>query len=117
MHFDLLTGIQPLALLLGTDALLLAFLAYPLVMRYPDDQGDGMALVLLPKPKLPSYWLVPAFGLLFLTLMVGYHSLPGQLEPRPDLRRPGGPDLRLGGALPGRGGRLPGRLHPRACGS
>ncbi len=81
MHFDLLNGIQPLALLLGTDALLMAFMAYPLVMRYPDDQGDGMALVLLPKPKLPSYWLVPAFGLLFLTLMVGYHSLRGNWSP------------------------------------
>ena len=56
MHFDLLTGLRPLLLLLSADAVLLAFLAYPLVMRYPDDQGDGLALVLLPKPKLPSYW-------------------------------------------------------------
>jgi hypothetical protein len=77
MHFDLLTDIQPLALLVGIDAVLLVFLSYPLVMRYPDDQGDGMALVLLPRPKLPSYWLVPAFGLLFLSLTVTYHSLRG----------------------------------------
>src|SRR5665213_2991220 len=72
MHFDLLNGIQPLVLLLGTDALLGAVLVYPLCMRYPDDQGDGLALVLLPKPKLPSYWLVPGFAALFVTSMVVY---------------------------------------------
>jgi cellulose synthase/poly-beta-1,6-N-acetylglucosamine synthase-like glycosyltransferase len=77
MHFDLLTGLRPLLLLFSADAVLLTFLAYPLVMRYPDDQGDGLALVLLPKPKLPSYWRVPAFAALFLALMVGYHSLQG----------------------------------------
>jgi hypothetical protein len=81
MHFDLLNGIQPLVLLLGTDALLGAFLVYPLCMRYPDDQGDGLALVLLPKPKLPSYWLVPGFAALFVTSMVVYHSLRGNWSP------------------------------------
>ena len=81
MHFDLLTGLRPLLLLLSADAVLLAFLAYPLVMRYPDDQGDGLALVLLPKPKLPSYWRVPAFAALFLLLMVGYHGLRGNWDP------------------------------------
>ena len=81
MHFDLLTGLRPLLLLLSADAVLLTFLAYPLVMRYPDDQGDGLALVLLPKPKLPSYWRVPAFALLFLVLMVGYHGLNGNWDP------------------------------------
>ena len=81
MDFQLLTGYRPLLLLLTADALLMAFLWYPLVARYSDDQGDGMALVLLPKPKLPSFWLVPAFGALFLTLMVGYHSLRGSWSP------------------------------------
>ena len=81
MNFALMAGLRPLLLLLGTDAVLLTFLAYPLVMRYPDDQGDGMTLVLLPKPRLPSYWRVPAFGLLFLTMMVTYHSMTGGWNP------------------------------------
>ena len=81
MDITLLTGIRPLLLLLSADALLMVFMVYPLVMRYDDDQGDGMALVLLPKPKLPSYWSVPAFGALFLTLMVGYHSIQGSWTP------------------------------------
>lgn len=80
MNFDLLNGPGPLVLLLATDAVLLCFLAYPLVRRYPDDQGDGLALVLLPKPKLPSYWRVPAFIGIFLVLMVGYHSGRGNLD-------------------------------------
>ena len=81
MHFTLLTGLQPLALLLAADALLLTFLVYPCVAHYDDDQGDGMALVLLPKPKLPSYWRVPAFGAVFLALMVLYHSIQGSWTP------------------------------------
>jgi cellulose synthase/poly-beta-1,6-N-acetylglucosamine synthase-like glycosyltransferase len=81
MHLDLLAGLRPFLLLLTADAVLLTFLAYPLVTRYPDDQGDGLALVLLPKPKLPSYWRVPAFGALFLVLMVCYHGLRGSWDP------------------------------------
>jgi len=81
MHFTLLIGLQPLVLLLAADALLLAFLVYPCVAHYDDDQGDGMALVLLPKPKLPSYWRVPAFGAVFLALMVLYHSIQGAWTP------------------------------------
>ena len=81
MNFDLLNGVRPLALLLVVDAALLALLAYPLRRRYPDDQGDGLALVLLPRPVLPSYWRVPAFAGLFLVLFVGYHSLRGAYSP------------------------------------
>jgi cellulose synthase/poly-beta-1,6-N-acetylglucosamine synthase-like glycosyltransferase len=81
MNFDLLNGVGRLALLVGTDLVLLAFLAYPLVKHYPDDQGDGLALVLLPKPALPAYWKVPAFVLVFLVLMIGYHSARGALDP------------------------------------
>ncbi|MGA2835432.1 MAG: glycosyltransferase family 2 protein, partial [Acidimicrobiales bacterium] len=81
MNFSLLDGVRPLLLLLAADALLLVFMSYPLRMHYDDDQGDGLALVLLPKPRLPSYWRVPAFGLLFLVLMVGYHSLRGAWSP------------------------------------
>ena len=77
MNFDLLTGLRPLLLLLATDAVLLVFLAYPLRCATDDDQGDGLALVLLPKPKLPSFWAVPAFACLFLVLMLTYHSLRG----------------------------------------
>ncbi len=81
MNFDLLNGAGHLALLVATDLTMLAFLAYPLVKRYPDDQGDGLALVLLPKPRLPSYWRVPGFVAVFLTLMVIYHSARGSLDP------------------------------------
>ncbi len=81
MNLNLLTGPGPLALLLATVALLLTFLAYPLVRRYPDDQGDGMALVLLPKPTLPPYWKIPAFAGVFLSLFVLYHSMRGSLSP------------------------------------
>ena len=81
MNFTLLTGVGPLLLLLWTDALLLVFMGYPLVKRYPDDQGDGNALVLLPKPTLPSYWRVPILAVLFLLLFVAYHSMHGDLSP------------------------------------
>jgi cellulose synthase/poly-beta-1,6-N-acetylglucosamine synthase-like glycosyltransferase len=81
MNLSPLIGLQPLVLLLSADALLLTFLVYPCVARYDDDQGDGMALVLLPKPKLPSYWRVPAFGAVFLGLMVLYHSIQGSWTP------------------------------------
>jgi cellulose synthase/poly-beta-1,6-N-acetylglucosamine synthase-like glycosyltransferase len=81
MNFDLLNGVGPISLLLATDALLVLFLAYPLRREYPDDQGDGMALVLLPKPRLPSYWRVPALALLFLALLIAYHSMRGGLSP------------------------------------
>ncbi len=81
MNFDLLNGVRPLALLLVVDAALLAFLAYPLRRRYSDDQGDGLTLVLLPRPVLPSYWRVPGFAGLFLVLFIGYHSLRGADSP------------------------------------
>ena len=81
MNFDLLTGPGPLALLLFTVAVLVAFLAYPLVRRYPDDQGDGMALVLLPKPTLPSYWRVPLLAAIFLSMFILYHSMRGAWSP------------------------------------
>ncbi len=77
MNFDLLAGTGPVTLLVVTDVILLLFLAYPLVRRYPDDQGDGLALVLLPKPLLPSYWRVPALAAIFLAMLVLYHSLRG----------------------------------------
>ncbi|MGB7052112.1 MAG: glycosyltransferase family 2 protein [Acidimicrobiales bacterium] len=81
MNFDLLNGIRPLALLLVVDGALLAFLLYPLRRSYPDDQGDGLTLVLIPRPVLPSFWRMPAFGVLFLLLFVAYHSLRGAWSP------------------------------------
>ncbi len=81
MNFDLLTGYGPPAMLLATDVVLVAFLSYPLVKRYPDDQGDGMALVLLPKPRLPSYWRVPVLIVIFLVMFVAYHSMRGAISP------------------------------------
>jgi cellulose synthase/poly-beta-1,6-N-acetylglucosamine synthase-like glycosyltransferase len=81
MNFDLLNGVGPLTLLVSADIILLMFLAYPLVKRYPDDQGDGMALVLLPKPVLPSYWKVPALAVIFVAMLVAYHSVHGAISP------------------------------------
>ncbi|MGO8870042.1 MAG: hypothetical protein ACLQPH_01325 [Acidimicrobiales bacterium] len=81
MDVNLLYGFGPLGLLLVTGALLLVAMSYPLVKRYPDEQGDGMALVLLPKPTLPSFWSVPILIVLFLLMFVGYHSLQGDYSP------------------------------------
>ena len=40
-----------------------------------------MALVLLPKPRLPSYWRVPALIAIFLAMFVVYHSMRGSISP------------------------------------
>jgi cellulose synthase/poly-beta-1,6-N-acetylglucosamine synthase-like glycosyltransferase len=62
-------------LLLADIGFLLAGLAYPLFRKYRDDQGDGGALVLLPKPHkispLRGAWFVAAF----LSLAIAHEAL------------------------------------------
>jgi cellulose synthase/poly-beta-1,6-N-acetylglucosamine synthase-like glycosyltransferase len=81
MNFNLLIGVDRLVVLLVVDLALLAFLAYPCVKRYGDDQGDGNALVLLPKPILPPFWRLWALIAIFLTMFIVYFSLKGSLDP------------------------------------
>lgn len=78
---DLLIGWGRLLFLVLTVLGLLAFCAYPMRKRYPDDQGDGRALVLLPRPRLPEYWRAPALVVLFAVLYVVYESVHGPLNP------------------------------------
>ena len=81
MNFTLLNGIGPLLALLAVIALLTVFLCYPLRWPYPDDQGDGQTLVLLPPPKLPAHWRTPVMMFGFLLLFILYRSLHGDLNP------------------------------------
>ncbi len=78
---DLLVGWAPLAALISAFVLLMLFLAYPMARTFPDDQGDGNALVLLPSPKLPSYWRAPALVVMFALMYVVYASAHGPLSP------------------------------------
>jgi hypothetical protein len=50
VHTELLTPTWHLVLLLFDLLVAAAVLVLPLTRRYPDDRGDGMALVLLPRP-------------------------------------------------------------------
>ncbi len=59
----------------------LVLLAYPMWRRYSDDQGDGMAVVLLPPSRLPARWRALAFGLLFAGFNVLVHSMKGGIDP------------------------------------
>jgi cellulose synthase/poly-beta-1,6-N-acetylglucosamine synthase-like glycosyltransferase len=73
--------VLPLTYLVAGCGFFLALLAYPLWRRYPDDQGDGMALVLIPPPRVPRLWRVPVFVTLFIVLFVLYRSITGPLQP------------------------------------
>lgn len=75
------TGIGPLAMLLVALLGSFVLLLYPLGRRYPDDQGDGKALVLLPPPKLTSPWRTVSMILVFGILDVLYHSVRGTFAP------------------------------------
>ncbi|MGH9081016.1 MAG: glycosyltransferase [Acidimicrobiales bacterium] len=81
MHTNLLNGTVPLVALVTAAVVLLALLAYPLRRTYPDDRGDGLALVLLPAPRVPSMWRAPALVGIFTILTVLYHSIQGPLRP------------------------------------
>lgn len=81
VNTNLLVGWEPLAALVAAVALLLLFLAYPLGIRLPDDQGDGNSLVLIPSPVNPRQWKAPTLVALFVVLYILYHSAHGPLSP------------------------------------
>jgi cellulose synthase/poly-beta-1,6-N-acetylglucosamine synthase-like glycosyltransferase len=81
VHTDLLVGVGPLILLVIMTALACLLLAYPLWRKYPDDRGDGLTLVLIPPPKIPSLLRAPVLVALFTSLYVVYHSVHGPLSP------------------------------------
>lgn len=81
MNPGLLVGGAPLAALVVATIFGLFLLVYPLWRQYPDDQGDGRALVLLPAPRLPSPLRTIAFVMTFTLLNVIYHSIKGPLAP------------------------------------
>jgi len=58
MHFDLLTGLRPLLLLLSADAVLLTFLAYPLVMLLSGQGRDVKWLMYVMAVVLVVYFVV-----------------------------------------------------------
>lgn len=78
---DLLVGWAPLVAFISAFVLLILFLAYPMGRTFPDDQGDGNALVLLPPPRLPSHWRAPGLVVMFAFLYVVYRSIHGALDP------------------------------------
>jgi cellulose synthase/poly-beta-1,6-N-acetylglucosamine synthase-like glycosyltransferase len=81
MDTTLIRGAEPLALLAISVAFMLALLASPLFRSYPDDQGDGMALVLLPAPKVPRAWRAPALALLFAAMTALQEGVIGPMSP------------------------------------
>lgn len=81
MHTNLLVGVVPLLAISLAGLVLLGLLVYPMRRRYPDDQGNGRALVLLPAPKMPSMRRAPVLVLVFTLLTVLYYSVRGPLEP------------------------------------
>jgi cellulose synthase/poly-beta-1,6-N-acetylglucosamine synthase-like glycosyltransferase len=81
LQTNLLEGPVPLIELIIAAAFGLLLLLFPLWRRYPDDQGDGHALVLLPPPKLPSLRRTAAMVIVFTLFNVLYHSIRGPLAP------------------------------------
>lgn len=71
----------PLITLIGGVGFFLALLLYPLWRLYPDDQGDGHALVLLPPPRVPRLYRAPLFLVLFILLFILNQSIKGPLDP------------------------------------
>ena len=71
----------PLATLVAGVGFFLALLLYPLWRLYPDDQGDGHALVLLPPPRVPRLYRAPLFLVLFIALFLVNQSIKGPLDP------------------------------------
>ncbi|MDQ6782882.1 MAG: glycosyltransferase family 2 protein [Actinomycetota bacterium] len=81
MEITLLNGVGPLLLLVSGVGLSLGLLVSPLFRPYPDDQGDGLAVVLLPAPRLPAMWRAPMLAVLFTALTVLYHGVTGPRSP------------------------------------
>ena len=83
MRFDLqlLNGYRPLFVVFDLWVLALVVLVRPMVQNHGDDQGDGLALVLLPAPKMPRLGRTFAFIATFLALVVVYHAYQGPFAP------------------------------------
>ena len=81
MNTDLLVGFRPLFILFDLWLLAMVALTYPMFRDYGDDQGDGMALVLLPRPELPRLRRTFAFVTTFVALVVLNQSLTGPNSP------------------------------------
>jgi cellulose synthase/poly-beta-1,6-N-acetylglucosamine synthase-like glycosyltransferase len=83
VKFDLqlLNGYRPVFVVFDLWVLALVALVRPMVRDHGDDQGDGLALVLLPPPKLPHLARTFAFVAVFLTLVVAYHAYTGPYAP------------------------------------
>lgn len=81
MDPSLIRGWEPLALLIVSAAFLLALLVTPLFRVYPDDRGDGLALVLLPPPAVPRMWRAPALAVLFAGLTAVQEGFVGPWSP------------------------------------
>ncbi len=83
MRFDLqlLNGYRPLFVVFDLWVLALVALVRPMVQNHGDDQGDGLALVLLPAPKMPRLGRTFAFIATFLALVVAYHAYQGPFAP------------------------------------
>jgi cellulose synthase/poly-beta-1,6-N-acetylglucosamine synthase-like glycosyltransferase len=82
MNLDLLLGFRPLFIVVDLWLLAMVALTYPLFRDYGDDQGDGMALVLLPRPELPRLRRTFTFVLTFVALVVLNQSLMGPHSPQ-----------------------------------
>ena len=80
MQTELLVGVFPLAMLGLAIAASLAVLLLPLRRRYPDDRGDGNALVLLDPPRNPPMLAAPAAVTFFACLFLLYRSVQGPLN-------------------------------------
>ena len=82
MNLDLLVGFRPLFILFDLWLLAMVALTYPMFRDYGDDQGDGMALVLLPRPELPRLRRTfSRFVITFVALVVLNQSLAGPHSP------------------------------------
>jgi cellulose synthase/poly-beta-1,6-N-acetylglucosamine synthase-like glycosyltransferase len=82
LDVDLLVGFRPLLVVVNLWVLAMIALVAPMVRDHGDDQGDGMALVLLPRPELPRLSRTLAFVVVFVSLQVAYHSLRGPNSPQ-----------------------------------
>lgn len=81
MDFSLLVGPMPLLALAALALAAGALLYYPLRRSYPDDQGDGVGVVLLPAPHLPLQRKALELVGVFVVLAVIYHATKGPLDP------------------------------------
>lgn len=77
MYTELLAGTSGLALLALDLAVVALLFLLPIGRKYPDDQGDGRALVLLPKPRAVSHARTAAFVVVFVVLDLAHEGFTG----------------------------------------